>query len=53
MAFDEKQVEYVNKQLVVFGDFETKIMFNGLRYFRDGRMIGVIMHGAFKLKGDD
>lgn len=53
MAYDEKQAEYVTKQLESFGEFETKKMFGGLGYFRDGRMFGAIMHGAFRLKGDN
>jgi len=53
MAYDEKQAEHVTKQLESFGKFETKKMFGGLGYFRDGRMFGVIMHGAFRLKGDE
>jgi|GEM_PF-645687 len=53
MAFDEKHAEYVTEQLASFGDFETKKMFGGLEYFKNKRMFGVIMHGAFRLKGDN
>lgn len=53
MAFDEKLAEHVSEQLSTFGEFETKKMFGGLGYFKEGRMFGVIMHGAFRLKGDD
>lgn len=53
MAYDEKLAEYVTEQLEPFGEFETKKMFGGLGYFRDGKMFGAIMHGAFRLKGDD
>jgi len=53
MAYDEKQAEYILAQLSAFGEFETKKMFGGLGYFRDGRMFGAIMHGHFRLKGNE
>ncbi|MCB0482509.1 MAG: TfoX/Sxy family protein [Flavobacteriales bacterium] len=53
MAVDKDYQAYIETQLESFGDFEVKRMFGGIGYFRDKAMFGAIMHGAFRLKGDE
>lgn len=53
MAVDKEYQDYIEEQLSEFGEFEAKRMFGGIGYFRDKAMFGAIMHGAFRLKGDD
>ena len=53
MAVDTEYKDYIARQLEEFGAYETKKMFGGLGYFKDGVMFGAIMHGAFRLKGDE
>jgi DNA transformation protein len=53
MAVDKEYQEYIEGQLESFGEYDTKNMFGGVGYFREGVMFGAIMHGAFRLKGDE
>ncbi|MGB0390001.1 MAG: TfoX/Sxy family protein [Salibacteraceae bacterium] len=53
MAVDKEYQSYIDSQLESFGEFESKGMFGGVGYFRDKVMFGAIMHGAFRLKGDE
>lgn len=53
MAVDHEYQTYIENQLESFGEFDKKGMFGGIGYFRDKVMFGAIMHGAFRLKGDE
>ncbi|MBD79853.1 MAG: hypothetical protein CL840_13140 [Crocinitomicaceae bacterium] len=53
MAVDAEYQAYIEQQLEPFGEYQAKSMFGGLGFFRDGVMFGAIMHGAFRLKGDE
>ena len=53
MAVDPEYQSYIEQQLENFGEYEAKSMFGGLGFFREGVMFGAIMHGVFRLKGDD
>ena len=53
MAVNQEYKEYVEEQLTDFGEYDVRKMFGGIGYFRDKVMFGAIMHGAFRLKGDE
>jgi len=52
MAVSESYLNYVQDQLSSFGDFETKKMFGGVGFFKDGIMFGMIGNGVLRLKVD-
>lgn len=53
MAINEDLVLYIKDQLSAFGNFETKKMFGGVSFMREGRMFGLLGHNVFHLKADD
>lgn len=53
MAVDPEYQSYIEEQLEAFGEYDSKKMFGGLGFFKEGVMFGAIMHGAFRLKGDE
>lgn len=52
MAVPTSYLNYVQDQLSGFGDFETKKMFGGVGFFKEGLMFGMIGNGVFRLKVD-
>lgn len=53
MAVSDEYLEYITDQLSEFGNFETKRMFGGVGFFREGLMFGKIGSETFRLKVDD
>lgn len=53
MAVNEDYLLFIQEQLSKIGDFETKKMFGGVGFFKDGLMFGMIGQGTFRLKVDD
>ncbi|MBK8504784.1 MAG: TfoX/Sxy family protein [Saprospiraceae bacterium] len=53
MAVKEEFVNYINDQLSNFAPFETKKMFGGIGFFKDGLMFAMIGGNTFRLKVDD
>lgn len=53
MAVNEEFLVYISDQLSEFGDIESKKMFGGVGFFKDGIMFAMIGYGAFRLKVDD
>lgn len=53
MAVSEDYLQYVCDQLAGFGKFETKKMFGGVGFFRDGLMFGMLNKSTFRLKADE
>ncbi len=53
MAVNPEYLSFIEDQLSVFGAFDTKRMFGGIGFFRDGKMFGMIGNGVFRLKADD
>ncbi len=52
MAYNQKDLAFIEEQLKGFGDFYSKKMFGGVGFFREGLMFGMIGGGAFRLKAD-
>jgi DNA transformation protein len=53
MAVSASYLQYIQDQLVVFGEYETKKMFGGIGFFREGAMFAMIGKDALRLKVDD
>ncbi len=53
MASNEEYLDYIKDQLSAFGEFETKKMFGGHGFFKDGLMFGMLGSGTFRLKVDE
>lgn len=53
MAINEDLANYIKDQLSAFGNFESKKMFGGVGYFREGLMFGLLGKDVFHLKADD
>jgi len=52
MAYNEDQLQYIQDQLTSFGPFETKKMFGGIGFFKEGTMFGMIAKDTFRLRVD-
>ena len=53
MAVQESYLNYIVDQLEAFGNYESKKMFGGVGFFRDGIMFGMIGPDVFRLRVDD
>lgn len=53
MAVKEDFLQFITDQLSESGPFETKKMFGGVGFFRDGLMFGMIGDDKFRLKVDE
>ena len=53
MAVNEDFLVYVQEQMASVEPFETKKMFGGIGFFKDGIMFGMIGGGAFRLRVDE
>lgn len=53
MAVSEEYLKYISDQLSEFGGFETKRMFGGVGFFKEGLMFGKIGSETFRLKVDE
>lgn len=52
MAVKDNYLQFVSAQLARIGEFETKKMFGGIGFFKDGQMFGMIGNDVFRLKAD-
>ncbi|MEQ8880085.1 MAG: TfoX/Sxy family protein [Cyclobacteriaceae bacterium] len=50
MASKEDYLNFLKDQLSGIGEFETKKMFGGHGFFKDGLMFGMLGSGTFRLK---
>ena len=53
MAVNEDFLRFIIDQLSDSGPFETKKMFGGIGFFKDGHMFGMIGGDKFRLKVDE
>ena len=53
MAVSESYLAYITDQLSEFGDFQSKKMFGGIGFFREGKMFAMIGGDTFRLKVDE
>ncbi|NND05560.1 MAG: TfoX/Sxy family protein [Saprospiraceae bacterium] len=53
MAYSSEFLEYVQDQLSLCDAFDTKKMFGGIGFFREGVMFGMIGEDRFRLRVDD
>ena len=53
MAVNNDYVEFIKDQLSDIGEIETKNMFGGVGFFKDGKMFGMIGNDVFRLKTDE
>ncbi len=53
MAVNEDYLNFINDQLNGLGGHETKRMFGGIGFFKEGLMFGMIGKGIFRLKADE
>lgn len=53
MAVNEDLANYIKDQLSTFGNFESKKMFGGVGFFKEGLMFGLLGKNVFHLKVDD
>ena len=53
MAVNQDYLNFINDQLSMLSDYETKNMFGGVGFFMDGLMFAMIGKGKFMLKVDD
>ena len=53
MAVSESYLHYIQDQLQDFGGYETKKMFGGMGFFKEGAMFAMIGKDVFRLKVDD
>ena len=53
MAVSTQYLSYIEDQLSEFSPYETKKMFGGIGFFRDGLMFGMIGGDTFRLKVDE
>lgn len=52
MAVNEDLLIYIQDQLSDFGEVETKKMFGGIGFFKDGIMFAMIGYNAFRMRVD-
>lgn len=53
MAINEDQLAFLQEQLSDFGPFESKKMFGGVGFFREGIMFALLGKGVFHFRVDD
>lgn len=53
MTSSEDYLNFLKDQLSGIGEFETKKMFGGHGFFKDGLMFGMLGSGIFRLKVDE
>lgn len=53
MAVNEKDKAFVEEQLSAFGDVQSKNMFGGVGFFKEGIMFAMIGGGKFRLRADE
>lgn len=53
MAVNQDYLQYVEEQLSGMRPFESKKMFGGIGFFKEGIMFGMIGKNIFHLKADD
>jgi len=53
MAVNEEYLNFIQDQLSQFKGYETKKMFGGIGFFKDGKMFGLIGKNVFHLKADE
>lgn len=53
MPVNESLLSFVKDQLSTFGEVETKKMFGGVSFYKNGLMFGLLGHDVFHLKADD
>ncbi len=53
MAVNEDYLEFIKDQLSNITPFETKRMFGGVGFFKNGLMFGMLGKGVFRLKVDE
>ncbi len=53
MAVNEDLVTYIKDQLSTFGQVETRKMFGGVSFYKEGLIFGLLGHNTFHLKVDD
>ena len=53
MAVDEGYKEYILDQLSEFGGVQSRKMFGGIGFFKEGTMFAMIGGGVFRLRADD
>jgi DNA transformation protein len=53
MPINQDLANYIEDQLSAFGPFESKRMFGGIGYFREGKMFGLLGKDVFHLKAED
>lgn len=53
MAVNEDYLHFINDQLSGLGGHETKPMFGGIGFFKEGLMFGMIGQDVFRLKADE
>lgn len=53
MAVNEDYLLYVQEQMASIDPFETKKMFGGIGFFKDGIMFGMIGGGVLRLRVDE
>lgn len=53
MAVNEGYLEYVKEQMSLIGEIESKKMFGGMGFFKDGIMFGMIGGGVLRYRVDE
>ena len=53
MAVNEEYLKFILDQLSLFGNVETKKMFGGIGFFKEGIMFAMIGQNAFRLRVDE
>ena len=53
MAVKEEYLNFVKDQLEQIGSFDTKKMFGGVGFFKDGIMFALIAKGIFRFRVDE
>ncbi len=53
MAINEEQLQFIKDQLSESGPYESKKMFGGVGFFREGIMFGLYGKDVFHLRVDD
>ena len=53
MAVNEDYLNFINDQLSGLGSYETKPMFGGIGFFKEGLMFAMLGKGVFRLKADE
>lgn len=53
MAVNEEYLTFIQDQLASFGEIESKRMFGGIGFFKEGIMFGMIGGNVLRLRVDD